>query len=269
MCRVLKISSSGYYAARTRPPSAKQRRREELTAKICAIHAASGQVFGSPKIYRELKKMDVHCNIKTVANCMKRAGICSKTTKRHRICTTDSNHALPIAENLLQRDFTATKPGEKYVGDITYIKTAAGWLYLAVVIDLYSRMVVGWSMSKNMFASLVTDALQMAIARYALSPGCIMHTDRGSQYASAAHRELLEQHGMVCSMSRKGDCWDNAVAESFFASLKKERIYHEEYLTDHAARCSIFQYLEDFYNRRRPHAAIDYQTPLERHNSLH
>lgn len=165
----------------------------------------------------------------------------------------------------MQRDFTATKPGEKYVGDITYIKTDEGWLFLAVVIDLFSRMVVGWSMSKNMFASLVTDALKMAIDRYAPSPGCIMHTDRGSQYASHAHRELLETHGMICSMSGKGNCWDNAVAESFFASLKKEKVYHEEYLTTDDARSSIFHYLEVFYNRRRSHSAIDYKTPLEMH----
>jgi transposase InsO family protein len=261
----MKISSSGFHAWRTREPSAKQLRREHLTTLICEIHAASNKVFGSPKIYRELKKRGIHCNRKTVANCLKIAGLCSNIVKKQRVCTTDSNHSLPIAENILQRDFTATKPGEKYVGDITYIKTNEGWLFLAVVIDLYSRMVVGWSMSKNMFASLVTDALQMALDRYAPSPGCIMHTDRGSQYASHAHRALLETHGMICSMSGKGNCWDNAVAESFFASLKKERIYHEEYLTQDDARSSIFQYLEVFYNRCRSHSAIDYKTPLEMH----
>ena len=204
--------------------------------------------------------MNVHCNEKIVAKCMKSAGICSKTTKKHRVCTTDSNHALPIAENLLARDFSASKPGEKYVGDITYIKTDAGWIYLAIVMDLYSRMIVGWSMSTNMLASLVTDALQMAIDRFGPLPGCIMHTDRGSQYASEAHRELLAKHGFVCSMSGKGDCWDNAVAESFFASLKKEKVYHEEYHTTNDARSSIFEYLEGFYNRRRSHSAIAYKT---------
>jgi transposase InsO family protein len=265
MCRVLKISSRGFYASRTRTPSAKQLRREHLTAKICEIHAASNNVFGSPKIYRELKKIGMHCNRKTVANCMKRAGICSNIMKKHRVCTTDSSHSLPVAENILNRDFTATKPGEKLVGDITYIATDEGWLYLAVVIDLFSRKVVGWSMNVTMQACLVIDALQMAVSRSEIQPGCIMHSDRGSQYASRAHRAMLEQHGMVCSMSRKGNCWDNAVAESFFASLKKEKIYHEEYSTHDEARSSIFHYLEVFYNRRRPHSAIDYKTPFEMH----
>ena len=269
MCRVLKISSSGFYAWRARGPSEKQQRREQLTEQIRVIHAASNAVYGSPKIFRALKKLGTHCNVKTVAKCMKTAGICSKTTKKHRVCTTDSNHALPIAENILNRDFTATKPGEKYVGDITYIKTNAGWLYLAVVIDLFSRMVVGWSMNITMKATLVIDALQMAIDRFHPPRGLIMHTDRGSQYASHAHRALLEQHGFVCSMSRKGNCWDNAVAESLFAALKKEKIYHEEYLTQEDARRAIFEYLEGFYNRHRSHASLDYKTPLEMHHSLH
>ncbi len=265
MCRVLKVSSSGFYAWRNRKPSNQQQRCEQLTEQIRSIHQESNGIYGSPNIHRVLNKQGTHCNRKTVAKCMKRAGICSKSTKKHRVCTTDSNHNLPIAENLLARDFSAAKPNEKYVGDITYIRTNASWLYLAVVIDLYSRMVVGWSMSRTMHATLVIDALQMAIDRYHPSPGLIMHTDRGSQYASQAHRDLLKQHGFVASMSRRGNCWDNAVAESFFASLKKEKVYHEDYSTPEEARISIFEYIEGFFNRRRMHSYLDYKTPLEMH----
>ena len=263
MCRVLKMSSSGYYAWRGRKPSERQQRRADLTDKICAIHVESKGRYGSPQIHRNLLKQGVKCNVKTVAKCMKSAGICAKTTKKFRICTTDSNHSLPIAENVLERDFTATKPNEKYVGDITYVKTDEGWLFLAIVIDLFSRMVVGWSMSKNMKASLVTDACQMAIDIWQPPPGCIMHSDRGSQYASREHRDLLDKHGFVCSMSRKGNCWDNAVAESFFATLKKEQVHHEHYATYEQARSSLFQYIEIYYNRWRTHSAIDYQVPVE------
>lgn len=265
MCRVHNVSSSGFYAWRNRKPSQQQQRREQLTEQIRMIHSASNGTYGSPKIHRALKQMGTLCNRKTVAKCMKRAGICSKTTKKHRVCTTDSNHNLPIAENLLARDFSAARPNEKYVGDITYIRTTTGWLYLAVVIDLYSRMVVGWSMAVTMQATLVIDALQMAIDRYHPSPGLIMHTDRGSQYASQAHRDLLEQQGFIASMSRRGNCWDNAVAESFFASLKKEKVYHEEYRTPEEARRSIFEYIEGFFNRRRMHSSLNYKTPLEMH----
>jgi len=261
------VSSSGYYAWRGREPSARQQKQVVLIEKIRGIHAASQARFGSPQIHQHLLRQGVKCNVKTVANCMKRAGICSKVTKKHRVCTTDSKHSLPIAENLLNRDFTATKPGEKLVADITYIKTNEGWLYLAVVIDLFSRMVIGWSMSASMKASLVTNALLMAISRTPIKTGCIMHSDRGSQYASREHRDLLEQHGLLCSMSRTGNCWDNAVAESFFATLKKELVYHEHYATHEQARSSVFPFIEMYYNRWRTHSAIDYQTPAQRQNT--
>jgi transposase InsO family protein len=266
MRRVLHVSSSGYYAWRGREPSARQQKRLALIDQIRMIHAASHGNYGSPKIHRHLLKQGQKCNVKTVANCMKSAGICSKVTKKHRICTTDSNHALPIAENLLNRDFTATKPGEKLVADITYVKTDEGWLFLAVVIDLFSRMVIGWSMSASMKASLVIGALQMAMQQCQLEPGCIMHSDRGSQYASREHRDLLEQHGLICSMSRTGNCWDNAVAESFFATMKKELVYHEHYTSHEQARGSLFEFIEIYYNRWRTHSAIDYRTPDQRQN---
>jgi putative transposase len=264
MCRVLKVSGSGFYAWKDRKPSPKQQRREELVAKMRVIHAESDRTFGSPRMHLELLQQGVACNVKTVAKQMKSAGIQAKTTKKFRICTTDSNHSLPVAENILNRDFTADKPNEKWVGDITYIPTRAGWLYLAVVIDLFSRMVVGWSMSVRMTSDLVVDALQMAIARCKPSPGLLVHSDRGSQYASHHYQELLDEHGFVCSMSRKGNCWDNAVAESFFATLKKEKVHHEDYHTHEAARGSLFEYIEIFYNRWRPHSSIEHQRPYER-----
>jgi transposase InsO family protein len=266
MSRVLHVSSSGYYAWRVRKPSPQQLKREHLTEKIRTLHAASKGRYGSPQIHRNLLLQGETCNVKTVANCMKTAGICSKTTKKFRICTTDSKHTLPIAENILNRDFSASKPGEKLVADITYIKTDEGWLYLAVVIDLYSRMVVGWSMNKNMFASLVCDALHMAMKNYQLKLGCIMHSDRGSQYASREHRDLLEQHGIICSMSRQGNCWDNAVAESFFATLKKDLVHHQEFQSHVQARAALFEYIEVYYNRWRTHSAIEYQVPTQRQN---
>ena len=194
---------------------------------------------------------------------MKDLGLVARTKKRYKINTTNSNHNLPIAPNLLERDFYASSPDEKYVGDITYIPTNEGWLYLATVIDLYSRRIVGWSMDDNMKTSLVNDALNMALISRKPPKGLIWHTDRGSQYASYAHKDLLNQHGIKQSMSRKGNCWDNAVAESFFHTLKTELVYHEIYETKAQANQSIFEYIEVYYNRQRMHSANYNLSPVE------
>ena len=195
-------------------------------------------------------------------------GLKAKSKKRYKINTTDSNHNLPIAPNILNRDFYASAPDEKYVGDITYIPTNEGWLYLATVIDLYSRKIVGWSMDDTMKTSLVNDALNMAIKNRKPPKGLIWHTDRGSQYASYLHKDLLEQNGIVQSMSRKGNCWDNAVAESFFHTLKTELVYHEIYETKAQANQSIFEYIEVFYNRQRMHSTNNYLSPVEFENKM-
>ena len=195
-------------------------------------------------------------------------GLKAKTKKRYKINITDSNHNLPIAPNILNRDFYASAPDEKYVGDITYIPTNEGWLYLATVIDLYSRKIVGWSMDDTMKTSLVNDALNMAIKNRKPPKGLIWHTDRGSQYASYLHKDLLEQNGIVQSMSRKGNCWDNAVAESFFHTLKTELVYHEIYETKAQANQSIFEYIEVFYNRQRMHSTNNYLSPVEFENKM-
>ena len=194
---------------------------------------------------------------------MRDLGLVAKTKKRYKINTTDSNHDLPIANNILNRDFYSGTPDTKYVGDITYIPTNEGWLYLATVIDLYSRKIVGWSMADNMKVSLVNDALSMAINTRKPAKGLIWHTDRGSQYASYSHRDLLNNHGIIQSMSRKGNCWDNAVAESFFHTLKTELVYHEIYETRAQANQSIFEYIEVFYNRQRMHSSNNNLSPVE------
>ncbi len=189
-------------------------------------------------------------------------GLVVKMKRRFKVTTTDSNHHYSISPNRLQRDFKANIPNEVYVGDITYIRTQQGWLYLAVVIDLYSRKVVGWSMDDNMETPLVNNALQMALHTRKPAPNLIWHTDRGSQYASDSHRELLEDHNILQSMSRKGDCWDNAVSESFFHSLKTELVHHERFKTRAEANQAIFEYIEVFYNRQRLHSTNDYMSPV-------
>jgi transposase InsO family protein len=198
-----------------------------------------------------------------IGHIMKNLGLVAKTKKRYKINTTNSNHNLPIAPNLLNRDFYASYPDEKYVGDITYIPTNEGWLYLATVIDLYSRKIVGWSMDDTMKVSLVNDALTMALIGRNPPKGLIWHTDRGSQYASYSHKDLLQQHGIIQSMSRKGNCWDNAVAESFFHTLKTELIYHEIFETKAQANQAIFEYIEVYYNRQRMHSANGNLSPVE------
>ncbi len=218
--------------------------------------------YGSRRIRKTLIKMGYQASRRRVIKLMKVQNLHCKTKRKFKH-TTDSRHNLPIAPNLLNRDFSPLKPNQVYAGDITYIPTNEGWLYLAVVIDLYSRQVVGWSMDKRMKTALVNDALKMAIRKRKPREGLIAHTDRGSQYASDSHRKLLKMYGIQQSMSRQGDCWDNAVAESFFHTLKTELTYHEIFNTREEAKQKIFEYIEIYYNRLRMHSANDYMSPVE------
>jgi putative transposase len=261
MCDVLDVSAAGYYAWRDRPVSAQQERRDVLAVNIQAIHQEVKARYGSPRMHAELLARGQSCCVNTVAKVMRDNGIAAKTARKFRM-TTDSNHGLPVADNLLGRQFDPPSANEAWVADITYIWTREGWLYLAVVEDLYSRMVVGWSMAERMMSRLVVDALAMAVQRRLPGEGLLAHSDRGSQYASEHYQRLLAEHGITCSMSRRADCWDNAPMESLFASLKKELTHHEDYETRAQARASIVEYIEVFYNRQRRHSALGYQSPV-------
>jgi putative transposase len=264
MCRVLEVTRGGYYAwerRREQPPGPRQRRREELAREIRAAHADSRCTYGSPRVYRELKAKGVAACENTVAKVMREQGIRSIVRKRFKARTTDSSHPHPVAPNLLDRDFAAPAPDRKWAADITYIATGQGWLYLAAVIDLCSRRVVGWAMADHLRAELCTEALDMALKRRRPGRGLVHHSDRGVQYACGDYRGLLRSQGIRCSMSRRGDCYDNAVAESFFKTLKVELVYHEHYATREQARRSVFEYVEVFYNRRRLHSSLGYVSP--------
>ncbi len=267
MCRVLGVSRSGFYAWRSRDASAAEVRREELTGEVKAIHTQVKGRYGSPRIHAELAANGHACSVNFVARIMREAGIAAKTKRKFRQ-TTDSGHGLPVAENVLDREFDPNEPNTRWCADITYIPTREGWLYLAVVEDLFSRKVVGWSMDQTMTSRLVVDALEMALARRlkgSSSSGSklVAHSDRGSQYASEHYRRRLSEERITCSMSRRGDCWDNAAMESFFASLKKELVHDEDYATRAEAKASIFEYIEAFYNRVRRHSSLGYVAPVE------
>jgi putative transposase len=271
LCRVLGVSRSGYYAWRSREPSPAEVRRKELTDEVKEIHAEVKGRYGSPRIHAELVARGTTCCENTVARLMREAGIAAKARRKFRQ-TTDSNHPHPVAENLLDREFDPDEPNTSWVADVTYIPTGEGWLYLAAVVDLFSRMVVGWSMATTMTSRLVVDALEMALVRRLPGSGLVAHSDRGSQYASEHYRRRLAEERIGCSMSRRGNCWDNAPMESFFASLKKELVHHEDYATRDQARASIFEYIEAFYNRVRRHSALGYVAPAEyerTHNPTH
>jgi transposase InsO family protein len=261
MCRVLEVSPSGFYAWCERGPSARELRRGELLNEIKRVHAESRGIYGSPRVFKELEAKGIKGSENSIAKLMNRAEIRSKTVKKFVPQTTDSKHAHPVAENVLERKFEAAEPDRKWVGDITYIQTGEGWLYVAAVLDLCTRMVVGWSMAEHLRSSLVEDALKMAVARRQPEAGLLHHTDRGSQYACGEYRELLAAQGFVCSMSRSGNCYDNAAMESFWGTLKTELVYHERYATREEARLSIFEYIEVFYNRVRRHSSIGYVSP--------
>lgn len=260
MCRVLGVSRSGYYDWRSRPESDRAKRHRALTAKIRHFHQASRKTYGSPRIHTDLVEAGEHVGKNTVALLMQRAGIVPKTVRKFRV-TTDSRKTVP-APNLLERQFTAARPNERWVSDITFIPTRSGWLYLAVIIDLYSRAVIGWAMDTRMKSTLVTEALKMALMRRKIRSSLLLHSDQGAQYASSDYRAKLLENGIECSMSRKGNCWDNAVAESFFHTLKTELVDCEDYRTREEAKASIFEYIEVFYNRQRRHSHIGNRVPL-------
>lgn len=261
ICRVLKVSRSGYYAWLGRAASKRQRRREGLAIRIHALHAEHRKVYGSPRICAALQARGEKVCVNTVAKVMRQEGMRAKAKRSFRPRTTDSSHAQPVAKNLLDRQFTAPAANQAWVADITYVPTDAGWLYLAGVMDLYSRRIVGWSMADHMETQLVSDALQMALRRRRPGEGLVHHSDRGVQYASDGYRGQLEQHGVQISMSRKGDCYDNAAMESFWSTLKTELVHLEHYADHDQARRSIFEYIEMFYNRKRLHSSLGYVSP--------
>ena len=263
MCEVLDVSRSGYYAWRDRPVSGQARRREELAEQIKAAHQSSRQIYGSPRICAELRAQGVTCSENTVAKLMRNHGIRSKMRRRFVVRTTDSRHPHPIASNRLAQQFDVPALNQAWAADITYIPTDEGWLYLAAVIDLCSRKVVGWAADDHLRAELPCAALRMALEQRRPKGPLLHHSDRGVQYACDEYQALLARQGIECSMSRRGNCYDNAVVESFFGTLKTELIHHHTYATRNKARLALFEYLEVFYNRQRRHSALDYRSPTE------
>jgi len=267
MCRVLRVSRSGYYAWQGRPESQRSRANRRLLGHIRRVHDQSRQHYGIIKAWKQLNEEGIACGRDRVARLRRTAHIYARRRKRF-ISTTRSKHRFWVAPNRLERVFTASRVNEVWAGDVTFIETRNGWLYLSVLLDLYSRKVVGWSMSNTNNGQLVKDALAMAIEHRQPPPGLIHHTDRGATYAMQSYRALLQRHGMVSSMSRTRDCWDNAVAESFFANLKNELTYWHAFKDQDEARRAIFDYIEIFYNRQRLHQTLNYQSP-EQFEKIH
>jgi transposase InsO family protein len=262
MCRALKVSKSGYYSWRSRPKSKRDSKNEKLDHHIQIIYEKNKGLSGSPRITEELKSQQIDCSENRVAARMRKNGIKAKTKKRFKV-TTHSKHTYPIAENLLKQDFTAPQPNQAWVSDITYLWTREGWLYLAVILDLFSRRIVGWAMSNRLTQELVLNAFQQALWRRRPGSGVIFHSDRGSQYACNAFRKLLEKNKFIQSMSGTGNCYDNAVVESFFHTLKTELVYFETYYTRQEAFNSIFEYIEMYYNLTRLHSTLNYCSPIQ------
>ena len=260
MCRVLKASKSGYFAWRDGRESPRKAADRALSTQIASIHEQQRRVYGSPRVHRALRQQGTWVSRKRVERLMRVAGI-RVTPPRRFTTTTDSNHDHPIAANLLQQDFSATAPNQRWVTDITYIPTGEGWLYVAAIIDLFSRRVVGWAMSSTMATTLVLSALNMALGNRSPGKGLVHHSDRGCQYASAVYRQALHQDGITASMSRRGNCYDNAVIESFWHSLKVELVHRRSFATRVEAEQAIFEYIEVFYNRVRLHSSINYVSP--------
>jgi putative transposase len=264
MADTLEVSASGFYAWRDRRPGDRDRHRERVVTAVTEIYHEHRGIPGSRKIARELVEREISACRNTVARLMRESGLESRAQRRRRwVRTTDSNHADPIAPNGLGRDFEAAAPNRKWVADITYVETDRGWAYLAVVLDLFSRRVVGWSMSDTLDTSLVLSALDEAIRRRRPDAGLLFHSDRGSQYTSDSHRRRLSMAGIECSMSRRGNCWDNACAERFFCSYKHEWARHERYRDVEEARQDAFRYIEIYYNRQRRHETLGYLSPAE------
>jgi len=261
LCRCLAVSRAGYYAWRQRPASARAREDAQLAVEIGASHAASRRTYGSPRVLRDLREKGIRVSRKRVARLMRERGFVARRRRRFQ-ATTDSKHAFPVAANVLMREFQVEAPNTAWVTDITYVGTQEGWLYLAVILDLFSRRVVGFAMSDRITRELVLEALRRALVQRPGVRDLIHHSDRGSQYASHDYRRALERAGITCSMSRRGNCWDNAVAESFFGTLKVELLHELPLPTRAQAEEAIAEYIEDFYNVLRRHSSLDYQSPL-------
>lgn len=268
LCRVLGLARSGYYTWKQQPSSARAQRDQELSTQIRTVLTASRQSYGSPRVHAELQAQGVRCARKRVARLMRQQALIARQRRRRAVRTTDSAHQQPLAPNLLERRFEASAPNQVWVADITYVATTEGWLYLAVVLDLFARRVVGWATSTSLERDLVLWALGDASERRRPAAGLLHHSDRGSQYASGEYRVLLAQAKMTASISRKGNCWDNAAMESFFASLKAE-LPQPVFQSRAAARSALFDYIERFYNRQRRHSTLDYATPLSVERDWH
>lgn len=262
LCATLEVSVSGYYAWRRREPSQRQQDDQRLGTRIGQLFAAGRGVYGSPRVHALLQAEGIACGRKRVARLMQAQGMVARRARRHTPRTTDSQHTQPVAPNLLARAFAATAANQKWVADITAIPTRAGWLYLAALLDVYSRAVIGWAMDPLRDERLVLAALQMALARRRPGPGLLHHSDRGSQYTSGSYQALLAQQGIAVSMSRKGNCYDNALMESFFGTLKAECVDRQVFQTPAEAELCLFEYLEVFYNRQRVHSALGYRSPI-------
>jgi putative transposase len=263
MCNVLDVSRSGYYFWLKRPESLRKKVNRKLALQIRVIHNQKfKKVYGSPRIHKELSDKGVSCSRNRVARIMKQEGIRAIVPRKYK-ATTDSKHNLPVAPNLLKQVFDVKEPNKVWLADITYIATVEGWLYLASIMDLGSCRIKGWSMNKRITKELTLDALKMAICNYPATEGIIHHSDRGSQYASLDYQKHLKDNGLIGSMSRKGNCWDNAPIESFFHTLKTEWVYRFKYKTRQEAKTSLFDYIEIFYNRQRRHSALQYMNPCQ------
>ena len=261
MCRVLGVSVSGYYAWRSRPESARGRANRALLDVVRVVHAESGGTYGAPRVHAALQALGRRVGRHRVARLMRRAGLRGLAALPRRMRTTDSRHDHPIAPNRLGRSFEAARPNQVWLGDLTYVRTGKGWLFLAAVLDLHTRKIVGWSMRETLHAEIALEALEMAVRRQRPAPGLICHTDRGVQYACEPYRKALAAAGITPSMSRKGSCLDNAPMESFFHSLKVERVHHRVYATRAKARRDLFAWIEGWYNTHRLHSALGYRSP--------
>jgi transposase InsO family protein len=262
MCRALAVSAAGYYAWRGRPESARLVSDRTTLSVIRVIHRESRETYGSPRIWDALVKQGHRIGEHRVARLMRQDGLRAKPVKKWR-ATTQSQHRFPVAANTLERAFTVEAPNQVWAGDITYIWTLEGWRYLAVLLDLYSRRVVGWPMSQRITVELTEQALTMVLAKRAPTAGLLHHLDRGSQYAATSYQRVLDEYGLIPSMSRKGNCWDNACVKSFFGTLKRELVYQRRYVPREEARQEIFEYIEVFYNRQRRHSTLGYHSPAE------
>jgi transposase InsO family protein len=262
MCKILEVSRSSYYKRKNKERGKRARENKDLLEKIIEVFRSSKERYGSPRITAELKRGGISCNKKRIARLMNKHGIEAKIFRKYRNIT-NSDHQKEKSENILSREFNRQKRNEVWTGDITYIRTQEGWIYLAAVMDIYSRKVIGWQLDKNLNSDLVERALKNALMDRRVEKGIIFHSDQGIQYASQSFRKILRDNGFIQSMSRKGNCYDNAITETFFHTLKTELINRTKYKTSEEARRSIFEYIEIFYNRRRLHSAIGYHTPVE------